>query len=46
LDVRLDIARHLEKTLGSRFTPPQVLIDKVARGELGKKSGKGFYDWD
>lgn len=45
LDVRLDIARHLEKTLGPRFAPPQVLIDKVANGELGKKSGKGFYDW-
>jgi 3-hydroxybutyryl-CoA dehydrogenase len=45
LDVRLDIARHLEKTLGPRFAPPQVLRDKVAAGELGKKSGKGFYDW-
>ncbi len=45
LDVRLDIARHLEKTLGPRFAPPQILIDKVAAGELGKKSGKGFYDW-
>jgi 3-hydroxybutyryl-CoA dehydrogenase len=46
LDVRLDIARHLEKTLGPRFAPPQILIDKVAAGELGKKSGKGFYDWN
>jgi 3-hydroxybutyryl-CoA dehydrogenase len=45
LDVRLDIARHLETTLGPRFAPPQILIDKVANGELGKKSGKGFYDW-
>ncbi|HEY3604059.1 MAG TPA: 3-hydroxyacyl-CoA dehydrogenase family protein [Sporichthyaceae bacterium] len=45
LDVRLDIARHLEQTLGPRFAPPQILIDKVANGELGKKSGKGFYDW-
>lgn len=45
LDVRLDIARHLEKTLGPRFAPPQILIDKVAAGELGKKSGRGFYDW-
>lgn len=45
LDVRLDIARHLSETLGPRFAPPQILIDKVAAGELGKKSGKGFYDW-
>jgi 3-hydroxybutyryl-CoA dehydrogenase len=45
LDVRLDIARNLSKDLGPRFEPPQILIDKVAAGELGKKSGKGFYDW-
>jgi 3-hydroxybutyryl-CoA dehydrogenase len=46
LDVRLDIARNLSKDLGPRFSPPQILIDKVAAGELGKKSGKGFYDWN
>jgi 3-hydroxybutyryl-CoA dehydrogenase len=45
LDVRLDIARYLQERLGERFAPPQLLIDKVARGELGRKSGKGFYDW-
>lgn len=45
LDVRLDIARHLERALGPRFAPPRVLIDKVAAGELGKKTGRGFYDW-
>jgi 3-hydroxybutyryl-CoA dehydrogenase len=45
LDVRLDIALHLTVTLGARFEPPQLLRDKVARGELGVKSGRGFYDW-
>jgi 3-hydroxybutyryl-CoA dehydrogenase len=45
LDVRLSIAEYLAKELGERFTPPQLLRDKVARGELGKKSGRGFYDW-
>ena len=45
LDVRLDIARHLTETYGQRFEPPAVLVDKVAAGELGRKSGKGFYDW-
>ncbi|MBM3991217.1 MAG: 3-hydroxyacyl-CoA dehydrogenase family protein [Planctomycetes bacterium] len=45
LDVRLSIAEYLTKEVGPNFTPPQVLRDKVARGELGKKSGKGFYDW-
>jgi 3-hydroxybutyryl-CoA dehydrogenase len=45
LDVRLAIAEHLERELGPRFAPPQLLRDKVARGELGQKSGRGFYDW-
>ena len=45
LDVRLSIAEYLTKTLGDRFAPPQLLRDKVERGELGKKSGQGFYPW-
>jgi 3-hydroxybutyryl-CoA dehydrogenase len=46
LDVRLAIAEHLHATLGDRFAPPQLLRDKVALGELGRKSGRGFYDWE
>lgn len=45
LDVRLAIAEHLERELGPRFAPPQVLRDKVAAGQLGRKTGHGFYDW-
>ena len=45
LDVRLGIAVYLEKELGPRFAPPQLMRDMVERGELGKKSGKGFYDY-
>jgi 3-hydroxybutyryl-CoA dehydrogenase len=45
LDVRLAIAEHLAEELGPRFEPPQLLRDMVARGDLGKKTGKGFYEW-
>jgi 3-hydroxybutyryl-CoA dehydrogenase len=45
LDVRLGIAEYLASTLGERFAPPQILRDKVARGELGRKTGKGFFEW-
>ncbi|MDO5492370.1 MAG: 3-hydroxyacyl-CoA dehydrogenase family protein [Nesterenkonia sp.] len=45
LDVRLGIAEHLHRELGDRFEPPQLLRDKVARGELGRKSGRGFFDY-
>ncbi len=46
LDVRLAIAEYLHKTLGKpQYEPPRILRDKVKKGELGKKSGKGFYTW-
>ena len=45
LDVRLSIAEYLHRTLGDRFAPPQLLRDKVAAGELGRKTGRGFYDY-
>ncbi|HXF34188.1 MAG TPA: 3-hydroxyacyl-CoA dehydrogenase family protein [Candidatus Acidoferrales bacterium] len=45
LDVRLDIARSLEVALGPRFTPPRILVALVEAGDLGKKTGRGFYDW-
>jgi len=49
-EVGLDVCLHVAETLrGSlhRDMPdaPQWLKDKVAKGELGKKTGKGLYDW-
>ncbi len=46
LDVRLGIAEYLASTLGDRFEPPQLLRDMVAEGKLGKKTGRGFYEWN
>jgi len=46
LDVRLAIAEYLHATLGKpQYEPPKILREKVKKGELGKKSGKGFYTW-
>jgi 3-hydroxybutyryl-CoA dehydrogenase len=45
LDVRLDIARSLHASHGDRYAPPAILIAKVAAGDLGKKTGRGFHDW-
>lgn len=46
LDVRLGIARYLERELGPRFAPPQLLVDLVEQGHHGRKTGRGFYDWN
>ena len=46
LDVRLGIAEYLHGRLGDRFEPPQLLRDKVAAGELGRKTGRGFFEWN
>ncbi len=46
LDLRLAIATSLyERTANPAFAPPTILKQKVARGELGRKSGQGFYAW-
>ncbi|WP_312854933.1 3-hydroxyacyl-CoA dehydrogenase family protein [Agromyces agglutinans] len=46
LDVRLGIAEYLSSTLGERFAPPALLRRMVAEGDLGRKTGRGFYTWD
>jgi 3-hydroxybutyryl-CoA dehydrogenase len=46
LDVRLHIAEYLASTLGPRFEPPQLLRQMVADGKLGRKTGRGFYEWN
>jgi 3-hydroxybutyryl-CoA dehydrogenase len=46
LDVRLAIAEYLHATLKlPHYEPPRILRNKVMMGELGRKTGKGFYSW-
>ncbi len=46
LDVRLGIAQTLSRELDPvRFGPPEILRRKVEAGQLGRKTGHGFYNW-
>ena len=46
LDVRASVSAYLQSTLGGeQFRPPAIATRLVAAGDLGKKTGKGFYDW-
>ncbi|MDI3469956.1 MAG: 3-hydroxyacyl-CoA dehydrogenase / enoyl-CoA hydratase / 3-hydroxybutyryl-CoA epimerase [Pseudolabrys sp.] len=45
LDICLHVAEMLRGSLPDLPLPPKWLIDKVEKGELGKKTGKGFYEW-
>lgn len=46
LDICLDVGDMLRSKFGNALpSTPAWLRDKVARGELGRKTGKGFYTW-
>jgi len=46
LDVCLDATETLHSELGDRYKPAYLLKRKVDAGDLGKKTGKGFYEYD
>jgi 3-hydroxybutyryl-CoA dehydrogenase len=45
LDTRLSILQHLHRTLGDKFRPCPLLEQYVPSGRLGKKVGRGVYDY-
>ena len=45
LDVRLSILEYLHKTLGEKFRPAPLLRQYVKAGRLGRKSGRGVFEY-
>ncbi|HLZ13729.1 MAG TPA: 3-hydroxyacyl-CoA dehydrogenase NAD-binding domain-containing protein [Candidatus Acidoferrum sp.] len=45
LDVRLSILEYLHSTLGEKYRPNPLIRKLVAEGRLGRKSGRGVYDY-
>ncbi|ANX11638.1 3-hydroxybutyryl-CoA dehydrogenase [Fictibacillus arsenicus] len=45
LDTRLKNLEYLHKTLGEKYRPSPLLVKYVKAGRLGRKSGKGVYNY-
>jgi 3-hydroxybutyryl-CoA dehydrogenase len=45
LDTWLEVARNLFPEINCQTDVPSLLLEKVEKGELGMKSGQGFYQW-
>jgi 3-hydroxybutyryl-CoA dehydrogenase len=45
LDTRLNILEYLHKSLGEKFRPAPLLVQYVKAGRLGRKSGRGVYEY-
>jgi 3-hydroxybutyryl-CoA dehydrogenase len=46
LDTRLSILEYLHRSLGEKYRPAPLLVQYVKAGRLGKKSGRGVYEYD
>jgi 3-hydroxybutyryl-CoA dehydrogenase len=45
LDTRLHILEYLHKALGEKFRPAPLMVQYVKAGRLGRKTGRGVYDY-
>jgi len=45
LDTRLSILEYLQKSLGEKYRPAPLLVQYVKAGRLGRKSGRGVFEY-
>jgi 3-hydroxybutyryl-CoA dehydrogenase len=45
LDTRLSILEYLHKSLGEKYRPAPLMVQYVKAGRLGRKSGRGVYEY-
>ena len=45
IDVCVDGSRYFAETLHADYAPPAHLVKMASEGNLGKKTGRGYFDW-
>jgi enoyl-CoA hydratase/3-hydroxyacyl-CoA dehydrogenase len=45
VDVAVNVSKYFAETLGPDYGPPAHLLKMVEEGNLGKKTGKGYFEW-
>jgi len=45
IDTMNHVMNYYKETLSEDFQPGEVITDLMEKGDLGQKTGKGFYDW-
>ena len=46
LDIEVPSCESMIKVFGDRFRPPQALLQRVKAGRFGRKTGRGWYEYD
>ncbi len=46
IDVGYHVLEYMHEVLGDAYEPAPMLVEKVEAGELGKKTGKGIYEYE
>ena len=46
LDTAVNATMSYRENLSSDFSPPKALVELVKQGRLGRKTGRGIYEWD
>jgi enoyl-CoA hydratase/3-hydroxyacyl-CoA dehydrogenase len=45
IDIAVNVANYFAEKLGHDYGPPPHLVRMMERGDLGKKTGKGYFEW-